>query len=155
MQLFLACFHIYYIYYYSHCTMQGLKVLRISLSELHLNNDKWDKKVRLGVNIFDKRILESCKFISDTVLQNTALSTTIFSLQPAEYKLVSIMHNAQPIRILFSMFPFSLFLARGKGKKSIEKPFFSALLFSLFPSRVYYHVIPQETGESCIRTCLF
>ena len=59
MQLFLACFHIYYIYYYSHCTMQGLKVLRISLSELHLNNDKWDKKVRLGVNIFDKRILVS------------------------------------------------------------------------------------------------
>ena len=31
------------------------------------------RKVRLGVDIFDKRILDSCKFILDTVLQNTAL----------------------------------------------------------------------------------
>ena len=46
---------------------------------------KLDKKVRLGVDIFDKRILNSCKFISDTVLQNTASSTAIFSLQPAKY----------------------------------------------------------------------
>ena len=36
------------------------------------------RKVRLGVVIFDKRILDSCKFISNTVLQNTALSTAIF-----------------------------------------------------------------------------
>ena len=74
MQLFLACFHIYYIYYYSHCTMQGLKVLRISLSELHLNNDKWDKKVRLGVNIFDKRILVS----SSRKIRKVRLGVNIF-----------------------------------------------------------------------------
>ena len=49
------------------------------------------RKVRLGVDIYDKRILDSCKFISDTVLQNRA----IFSLQPAEYKPVSksMVHN--------------------------------------------------------------
>ena len=41
------------------------------------------KKVRLGVDIFDKRILDSCKFISDIVLQNTASSTAIFSFQLA------------------------------------------------------------------------
>ena len=42
------------------------------------------RNVRLAVDIFDKRILDSFKFISDTVLQNTASSTAIISLQPAE-----------------------------------------------------------------------
>jgi hypothetical protein len=36
------------------------------------------------------------------------------------------------------MFPFSLFLARGKGKKEREKPLLST------PSRVHYHVIPNK-----------
>ena len=52
-------------------------------STLIMTNVK--RKVRLGV---DKRILGFCKFISDTVLYNTALSTAIFPLQPAEYKQV-------------------------------------------------------------------
>jgi len=46
-------------------------------------------KFRLGGDIFDQRILDSCKFILDTVLNDTASSTAIFSLQPAEYNPVS------------------------------------------------------------------
>jgi len=39
----------------------------------------------------------------------------------------------QPIiRIILSMFSFSLFLARGKGNRSIEKPHLLCLLFSFF-----------------------
>jgi len=41
------------------------------------------------------------------------------------------------------MFPFSLFLARGKGKRE-RNPFFSALLYYFFPSRVYCHIIPHR-----------
>ena len=112
---------------------RGLKLLWIHCQNSALIMTNGIRKVRLGVDIFDKRTLDFSKFISDTVLQNTALSTTIFSLQPAEYKLVSIMHNAQPIRILFSMFPFSLFLARGKGKRRIEKLFLlCTIIFSFF-----------------------
>ena len=29
------------------------------LSEFRINNDKWDKKIRLGVDIIGKRILDS------------------------------------------------------------------------------------------------
>ena len=127
----------------SHCKKAGLE----NSEDIHCQSSIFKmtngiRKVRLGVDIFNKRTLDFSKFISDTVLQNTALSTTIFSLQPAEYKLVSIMHNAQPIRILFSMFPFSLFLARGKGKRSIEKPLLlCTIIFFFFPSRMYCHVI--------------
>ena len=47
------------------------------------------RKVRLGVDILTKEFLILYKYISDTLLQNTALFTAIFSLQPAEYKPVS------------------------------------------------------------------
>ena len=36
------------------------------------------RKISLGVNIFDKRILDSCKFILNTVLQNTTYLDSIF-----------------------------------------------------------------------------
>ena len=38
---------------------------------------------------FRQKILDSCKFISDCI-QSTALYTSIFSLQPAEYKLCMV-----------------------------------------------------------------
>jgi len=56
---------------------QGLKILMT----------KGMRKVRQGVDIFDKRILDSCS--SQTLLQNMASSTAIFSSQSAEYKPVS------------------------------------------------------------------
>ena len=51
------------------------------------------RKVRKGDNIFDKRILDSCKFISDSASEYSLV--LIFSLQPAEYNLVSqcMVHN--------------------------------------------------------------
>ena len=113
MQLFPAILHIYYIYSYrlgkSHCTKRGLKIPRISLSEFHLNNDKWDKKG-----------------------QNTASSTAIFSLQPAYNKTISqcIVHNLS--RFYFLCFHFYCFWQEGRGREAQRNPSFSALLFFLF-----------------------
>ena len=76
-------------------------------------------------------------------------------------ELLLLYHSAwcatyQDFTLFVSIFLFS---ARGRGKRSIEKPSFSALLFSFFLSRVYCHVIPHRVllsrknlGESCIRT---
>ena len=73
----------------SHCTKGGLKILRIFIvSKFRPNNCKWDKKGKERSGYFRQKNLDFCKFIWDTVPQNTALSTAIFSLQPAEYKLV-------------------------------------------------------------------
>jgi len=104
------------------------------------------RKVRLGVKFFDKRILDSCKFTSDTVLriQHSLVYSNLF-LAAAEYNTGNIVNGSQPIRILFYMFPFSLFLARGKRKSEKERNLsFSALLFSFFPCRVYCHFIPHR-----------
>ena len=105
----------------SHCTKRGLKILRISLSEFCLNNDNGRRKVRLGVKFLDKRFLDSCKFITDTVLQKAGRILTGI-----------IVSGAQPIRILFSMFPFLLYLARGKGKRSIEKSLLLCIIIFSF-----------------------
>ena len=91
------------------------------------------RKVRQGVDIFDKRILDSCS--SQTLLQNMASFTAIFSSQPAEYKPVSV-HGAQTIRILLSMFPLFLCLARGKGKRCMETPLLlCTIIFFFFPRK--------------------
>ena len=78
-------------------------------------------------------------------------------------ELLLLYHSAwcatyQDFTLFVSIFLFS---ARGRGKRNIEKPSFSALLFSFFLSRVYCHVIPHRVllsrknlGESCIRTWL-
>ena len=74
----------------SHCKKAGFENSEdINCQNSALKVTNGIRKVRLGMDIFDKRILDSCKFILDTVLQNTALSTAIFSLQLAKYKLVS------------------------------------------------------------------
>ena len=96
----------------SHTALSGVwKFWGYLWSEFRLKKDKW------------------CKFISDTVLQNTASSTSIFS---SWLSISRIVNSAQPIRILFSMFPFSLFLTRGKGKREKEKPFFLYTIIFFF-----------------------
>ena len=70
----------------NHCKKAGFE----NSEDIHCQNSTLKmtngiRKIRLGVDIFDKRILESCKFISDTVLQNRSLSTAIFSLHLAEF----------------------------------------------------------------------
>ena len=139
-----------------HCTKQGLKILRIYIcknSTLKMSNGI--RKVRLRV-----KILDSCKFITDTVLQNTASSTAIFSLQPAEYKPVSWCTPYQD-----STFYVSIFLVSGKiweeGREREPPPslHYYYLLIQVEGVLPYYSsqgsVQPQETGESCKRTWLF
>ena len=97
--------------------------------------------------------------VATIVLQIMALSTAIFSSQPAEYKLVSLcmVHN-------LSGFSFLCFHFLVSGKREGERepqgnPSLSALLFSFFSSRVYCHVSFQTEFRSamwnqkcCIRT---
>ena len=69
----------------SHCKKAGFENSEdINCQNSALKMTNGIRNVRLAVDIFDKRILDSFKFISDTVLQNTASSTAIISLQPAE-----------------------------------------------------------------------
>ena len=72
---------------------RGLKILRINCQNLTLIMTNGIRKVREGVNIFDKRILDSCKFISDSASEYGLIYNNLFL---AEYKL----HGAQSIRIL-------------------------------------------------------
>ena len=104
------------------------------------------RKVREGVNIFDKRILDSFKFISDSASEYGLIYNNLFL---AEYKL----HGAQSIRILLSMFP------REGEEKHRETPLsqhYYVLFFQVGCTAMFYSaqgsVQPQETGESCIST---
>jgi len=47
------------------------------------------RKVRQGVDIFDKRILDSCKFMLDSASEYGLIYIAFFSSQLAEYKPVS------------------------------------------------------------------
>ena len=89
------------------------------------------RKVRLGADIFNKRILDSCKFILDSPSEYGLVSGNLF-LAAGRVQTDFKVYGTQPIRILNSMFPFSLFLARGKGKRSIEKPLLSLHYYFLF-----------------------
>jgi len=68
---------------------------------------------------------------SQTVLQNTALSTASFPCSQQSFNRF-LVYGAQPIRILLSMFSFSLFLAKGRGKRSKEKPLLLCTIIFLF-----------------------
>ena len=105
---------------------RGLKILRINCQNLTLIKTNGIRKVREGVNIFDKRILDSCKFISDSASEYGLIYNNLFL---AEYKL----HGAQSIRILH--------VSKGGGREAQRNPSFSALLCSFLPSRVYCHVL--------------
>ena len=63
----------------------GLKILWIYCQNSALIMTNWIKKVRLGVDIFYKRILDSYKFISNSASEYDS-STAKFSSQPAKYK---------------------------------------------------------------------
>ena len=70
------------------------------MSEFRINNDKWDKKkVRKGVDIFDKRILDSCKFISNSASEYGLVYINLFFAVGRVYTGIK-GHGAQPIRIL-------------------------------------------------------
>ena len=47
----------------------GLKIVRIHIQNSAIIMTNGIRKVRQGVDIFDKRILDSCKFISDSTLR--------------------------------------------------------------------------------------
>ena len=90
-----------------HCTKQGLKILR--MSEFRHNNDEWDKEGVERSGYFYQTNFDSCKLLSDTMLQNTASSASIFSLQEAE---------------------FLPLVARGREKKTAENPLpFCTIIF--------------------------
>ena len=68
---------------------QGFKILWIFCQNFALIMTNGIKKIRLGVDIFDKRILDSCTLFSDSASEYMASSMAIFSSQPSEYKPVS------------------------------------------------------------------
>ena len=106
----------------------------LHLPEFRLKNDKWDQKGQARIGYFRQKILDSCKFISDTVLQNTASSTAIFSLQLAEYKLVTqcMVHSVS--KFYFLCFHFRFFSGKREGEeKHGETP----------PSLHYYFIFFQ------------
>ena len=96
------------------------------------------RKVKQGVDIFDKRNFDSWEVHLGQC----------FRIQPRlqyfprsrQYKTGFIVHGAQPIRILLSVFSFSLILARVRGKRSIKPLLFCNIIF-FFPSRVNCHVL--------------
>ena len=73
------------------------------------------RKVRLGVDILDKRILDSCKFFSDSFSEFGLIYSNLFCTAGRQ----SINQYQDST---FYMFPSSLFLEWGRGKRSIEKP---------------------------------
>ena len=117
------------------------------------------RKVRLGVDIFDKRILDCCKFISDTVLQNMASSTASF---PCSWQNINRYHSAWCTTYQDSIFYVSIFVVSGKREreeKHKDTPsslHYYFLFFQVGCTAMFYStqgsVQPQETGESCIRT---
>ena len=93
------------------------------------------------MDIFDKRILDS---LSSSRIQCFRIRPRLQQSFPQGLQSIYtgiIVHGAQPIMILFSMYSFFLFLARGRGNRSVEKPSFSALLLYFFPNMVYCHVL--------------
>ena len=61
------------------------------------------RKVRLGVEIFDKIILDFCKFISDSASEYGLVYNYLF-LAAGRVLTSIIVYDADPIRILVSMF---------------------------------------------------
>ena len=68
----------------------GFKVLRNHCQNSAFKMTNGIRKFRQGVDIFDKRILDSCMFISDSVSEYGLVYNNLFlAVQPAEYKPVS------------------------------------------------------------------
>ena len=144
IQLFPAILHIYYIYSYRlrkkcHCTKRGLKILRIYICQNSALKIQMDKKGQARIGYYRHIILNSCKFILDTVLQNMASSTAIFSLQPADYKAVSqcMVHNLSGF--YFLCFHFLCFWQEGGGREAQKNPFFLCTIIFFFSKQVLFH----------------
>ena len=128
-----------------------MKILRIHCQNSAVIMTNGIRKVRQGLDIFNKRILNSCKFILVGTSEYGLVCSNFFH-PSSRVKTSIIVHGAQPIRILLSMFPFSLFPTRGKWKRSIEK---HLLLFTIifFFSKygVIWHVLINSTQGSAQR----
>ena len=110
------------------------------------------RKVRLGVDIFDKRILDSCKFISDRIRPHLQ--------QPFPLSRQSINQylSAWCTTYQDSIFYISVFLVSDKreGEEKYREPppslHFYFLFFQVGCTAMFYStqgsVQPQETGES-------
>ena len=116
----------------SHCKKAGLE----NSEDIHCQSSIFKmtngiRKVRLGVDFFDKRTLDFSKFISDTVLQNTALSTAIF---PCSRLSINRFHSAWCTTYGYSTFYVLIFVVSGKREREERErnPSFSALLFFYF-----------------------
>ena len=57
---------------------RSLKILRIHCQNSALIMANGIRKVRQGVDIFDKRILDSCKFISDSASEYGLIYSNLF-----------------------------------------------------------------------------
>ena len=116
----------------------------------------YDIRTMGKVDIIDKIILDSCKFISYSASEYDLVYGNLF-LTASRVKTGFIVYGTQPIRIQNSLFPFFLFLAiEGGGREAYRNPSFSALLFSFYQVRctaMFYStqgsVQLQETGKSC------
>ena len=90
------------------------------------------------------------------VLQNTASSTALFSLQPTYYKqvLLCMVHN--PSGFYFLCFHFPCFWQEGEEEKHRETPPSLHNYFLFFLSGVYCYVSCSALGnqDCCIRTRL-
>ena len=88
------------------------------------------------------------------VLQNTASSTAIFSLQPTYYKqvLLCMVHN--PSGFYFLCFSFPCFWQEGGGREALKTPPSLRTIIFFFLSGVYCHISCSALGnqDCCIRT---
>ena len=67
----------------------GLKIMWINRQNSALIMTNGIRKVKLGIDIFDKRILDPCKFILNSASEYSLVYGNLATLQLAEYKLVS------------------------------------------------------------------
>ena len=161
---FQAILHIYYIYSYR------MEKIVTALSGVwkfwgyHCQNSalimtKGIRKVRLGVDTFDKRILDSCKFISDFRIQPCLQQSF-----PCSWQNIKWFHSVWCILLFYSTFYVSILLVSGKreGEEKHREPppslHYYFLFFQVGCTAMFYStqgsVQQQETGESCIRTWL-
>ena len=121
-----------------------MKILRIHFRNSALIMTNGIRKVRQGVDIFEKEFLILVSS-SQTVLQNMASSTTTFSLQSIN----CMVHSLSG----FYMFPKE---GEEKHRETPPSQHYYVLFFQVGCTAMFYSaqgsVQPQETGESCIGT---
>ena len=90
---------------------QGLKILSIHCQNSTLIITNGIRKVRLAVDIIDKRILNSCKYILDSALEYGLVYIKSF---PCGQQSINRYHSAWCTAYQDSTFNVSIFLFSGK-----------------------------------------